>query len=69
MSKYIEQICPNCNCKTWHRQFKRFGRSAKGKGKGHKSLRRVVTWCCDCGYRVIDNAKQGKRRTHVLSFR
>lgn len=67
MSKYIEQECPFCKVKTWHRRIRHFGMSDKKDGRKH--IKRIVTRCCECGYRIIDNARFGKKRTQILSFR
>ena len=47
-NKYIEKDCSNCKEITIHRVFKRFGKGSKGKGKGIKSLRRIVIYCLKC---------------------
>lgn len=61
--KYVFTYCSKCKEEIWHREFRRYGSSIKGKGKkGAKSLRRIVTWCLSCGNRIIDNKRKNTKK-------
>jgi hypothetical protein len=62
--KYIEDFCPKCQDKTWHRRFKRMGHRGE---KWH--VRRTVTWCLSCQRRVIVNATPHHRKRFNKNFK
>ncbi|MHA1868696.1 MAG: hypothetical protein ACTSXD_11685 [Candidatus Heimdallarchaeaceae archaeon] len=63
---YVKEVCPRCRRETWHRIVRRFGHSGD---RWH--LRRMVTTCQNCGYRVIENsrARRMKKVKGIISFR
>jgi len=65
--KYNFEFCSRCKIETWHRVFKRYGKAAKGRGKGRKGLRRIVTWCLTCQKRRIDNQRKKRRKKQIIS--
>ncbi len=60
--KYVLEFCSRCSKEGWHRVFRRYGKAEKGRGKGKKGLRRIVTWCLVCQKRKIQKPEKRKRR-------
>jgi hypothetical protein len=59
-NRYELKICSSCKEETLHRVYKRFGKANKGKGKGKKGLKRIVSWCLECQKRTIENKRKRK---------